>query len=161
MKHVIYVLLILFVLGCLQTSRDNGDITTTNLSSNMISTSSTTIQTTTSTTIFSTTSLITDFDYSSSVLYADNCTGLKELADRLINSANKCVHDSDCKLCESKFGCPFGCHHIINKDSNITPMETIVDIYSNNCDKCEYDCPEVPQRDSLKCISGKCTYIKL
>lgn len=71
-----------------------------------------------------------------------------------IEVLNYCNNDEDCEA--RYFVCPFGCFLITNKNVSQAELEqlyTKAQVYTNKCDFCLYECPELPKP---KCVNNKC-----
>jgi serpin B len=80
------------------------------------------------------------------------CEVLKNSVYTMIEEANYCSQDSDCKVVS--YGCPFGCGSYVNLGANVEEIKRKAGSY-NECvgNPCIYDC-EAP-RDP-ECVNGKC-----
>jgi len=83
---------------------------------------------------------------------ANHCEELKLLAQSEITQSNFCETSNDCRAI--KFGCPFGCETVINRNQFETVRKRVSEYNSNCMFICPDDCsePSAP----LTCVEQRC-----
>lgn len=96
------------------------------------------------------------------VLGQSDCRLLQDSINEVIEKSNYCHSPDNCVV--KTFGCPFDCYSLINKNSDIARIETMIKEYRDGrCPVCNYGCLALMGKDKPSCVSGKCnlTTIKI
>jgi hypothetical protein len=88
----------------------------------------------------------------------EDCKELRDEIKNLLDQANNCQKGSDCKVIS--LGCPFGCHNLVNQNSDTSNISLAGNKYKENCGFCEYRCTIDPKPQEIKCRNNKCIDIR-
>lgn len=100
------------------------------------------------------------FEPQVSVTSKNACEEAKTEISDLLDKANYCEKNGDCKTIT--LGCPFGCYNFVNKNSNSQNIQLAYSEYEKQqCSICKYFCIEPPTSNEIKCINKKCTNTRL
>lgn len=91
-----------------------------------------------------------------------SCEELEAQINSLIEEANHCVQDDDCVVKSPDFlVCPFGNYLLLNNKADIRQIEEAVKRYSaDRCMLCNYEPPDYPEPEDIKCRGNKCVDIR-
>lgn len=84
----------------------------------------------------------------------NDCEYLKKEITNLLNEANYCQKDNECKIIS--LSCPFGCHNLVNRSHNLDSVDQKYLEFKKSCTSCIYDCDQAPTSQQIKCQDNKC-----
>ncbi|RJR27001.1 hypothetical protein C4561_04465 [candidate division WWE3 bacterium] len=71
-----------------------------------------------------------------------------------LEKANYCQQATDCKAVS--YGFPFECFNLVNKNENLTQIETSIKLYQKDKVLPIYDCDRWPYENEITCENNKC-----
>lgn len=90
------------------------------------------------------------------IVFSDDCTALNAQITQLIDEANHCNVNSDCKAYE-EFPCPFKCAKLINVNADLSLLNQGLAKHNQLCfQACNALCIMPPTAQEIACISNKC-----
>lgn len=82
------------------------------------------------------------------------CQVLEDEINGLLDQANSCRRDEDCK--KIGLGCPFGCYNLVNDMSDTNSIGQAYREYQDNCGRCLYRCAADPKPEEIICKNNRC-----
>ncbi len=85
-----------------------------------------------------------------------DCNRLKEEITALINQANYCTADSDCKIVHEWY-----CYQIVNKNADLTALKAKIREYNGDspgtsCPVMQVMCKPTPSEEDIRCVNSRC-----